>query len=144
MILELVSLLCTGCFAGAAVYVSLVEHPARMGCGAAVALAEFRPSYRRGAVMQASLAVVGALSAIGAWALGRGVVPLIAGVLLGAAIPYTLLVILPTNKRLLDPSLRPDSPVAEGLLARWGRMHAVRTACGVASFVLLAIGLARG
>jgi len=48
MILELVALLCTGLFAGAAIYVSLVEHPARLECGPALAIAEFGPSYRRG------------------------------------------------------------------------------------------------
>ena len=47
MVLELIALLCTGLFAGAAVYITLVEHPARLECGPAVALAEFRPSYRR-------------------------------------------------------------------------------------------------
>jgi hypothetical protein len=58
-LLDLVALLTAGIFAGAALYVSLVEHPARIECGAALALAEFRPSYRRGAVMQATLAAVG-------------------------------------------------------------------------------------
>ena len=112
MIFELVALLCTGCFAGAAVYVTLVEHPARMECGLPVALAEFRPSYRRAAVMQAALAAVGALAAIAAWATGRSALALIAGLLLGAVIPYTLLVVFPTNKRLLDPSLDASAPDA--------------------------------
>jgi len=53
------AVLCTGIFAGAAAYVTLVEHPARIEGGAAFALAQFGPSYRRAAVMQASLAVVG-------------------------------------------------------------------------------------
>ena len=68
MILELIALLCTGLFAGAAVYVTLVEHPARLECGPAVALAEFRPSYRRAAVMQARSPPIGLLTAVGAWA----------------------------------------------------------------------------
>ena len=59
MLLDLIALLCIGLFAGAALYVTLVEHPARLGCGPALAIAEFGPSYRRGAVMQASLAAVG-------------------------------------------------------------------------------------
>ena len=33
MILEVAALLCTGVFAGAAIYVSAVEHPARLQCG---------------------------------------------------------------------------------------------------------------
>ncbi len=66
MILELVALLCTGLFAGAAIYITLVEHPARLECGTTLAIAEFGPSYRRAAVMQASLAVVGCLAAVAA------------------------------------------------------------------------------
>ena len=141
MILELIALLCAGVFAGAAVYVTLVEHPARLECGPAVALAEFRPSYRRAAVMQASLAAVGLLATVGAWALGRGVPVLVAGLLLGAMIPFTLLVILPTNRRLLDPALDPHSTETTSLLTRWGRLHAVRSVASVAAFVILALDL---
>ena len=54
-----IALLCAGLFAGAAAYVTFVEHPARVSVGTAEAIAEFRPSYRRGAVMQASLAIAG-------------------------------------------------------------------------------------
>ena len=143
MILELIALLCTGLFAGAAVYVTLVEHPARLECGPPVALAEFRPSYRRAAAMQASLAAVGVLTAVGAWALGRSVPVLVAGLLLGAMIPFTLLVVLPTNKRLLDPALDPHSAETASLLAHWGRLHAVRSVAGAVAFVILALDLAR-
>ena len=142
MLLELIALLCTGLFAGAAVYVTLVEHPARLECGPTVALAEFRPSYRRAAAMQASLAAVGSLTALAAWALGRSLPVLVAGLLLGAVIPFTLLVVLPTNKRLLDPALDPHSTEAASLLARWGRLHAVRSVASAVAFVILALALA--
>jgi hypothetical protein len=113
-----------------------------MECGLPIALAEFRPSYRRAAVMQATLAAVGALSAIVAWASGRSALTLIAGVLLGAVIPYTLLVVLPTNTRLLDLSLDASTPDAGPLLARWARLHAVRSAASLVAFVLLILDLA--
>ena len=139
MILELVALLCTGLFAGAAIYVSLVEHPARLECGPALAIAEFGPSYRRGAVMQASLAVVGCLAAVAGWTQGSATSVLIAGLLLGAAVPFTLIVILPTNKRLLDARLDRSSPEAAALLARWGRLHAVRSVVSGVAFLLLGL-----
>ena len=139
MILELVALLCTGLFAGAAIYVSLVEHPARLECGPALAIAEFGPSYRRGAVMQASLAVVGCLAAVAAWTQGSATSVLIAGLLLGAAVPFTLIAILPTNKRLLDAVLDRGSPEAAALLARWGRLHAVRSVVSGVAFLLLGL-----
>jgi hypothetical protein len=56
MLFELVATLCAGLFAGAAIYITLVEHPARLECGTDLAVTEFGPSYRRAAIMQASLA----------------------------------------------------------------------------------------
>lgn len=139
MILELVALLCTGLFAGATIYITLVEHPARLEGGPVLAIAEFGPSYRRAAVMQASLAVVGSLAAVGAWAQGSAAVVLVAGLLLGAVVPFTLIVIMPTNKRLLDPTLDRGSPETGTLLARWGRLHAVRSVVSGVAFLLLGL-----
>jgi uncharacterized membrane protein len=143
MLFVIAALVCAGLFAGAAAYVTFVEHPARVSCGTAVALAEFRPSYRRGTVMQASLAALGLVAGVLAWTASRDVGILIAGLLLGSAIPFTPLVILPTNKRLLDPTLDASSAEARALLARWGRLHAVRTIAGLATFALLLSRLAR-
>ena len=56
---EIVAVLTAGLFAGAAIYITAVEHPARLDCGTALAVREFAPSYRRATVMQASLAVLG-------------------------------------------------------------------------------------
>ena len=141
MLLDLVTLLSLGLFAGAALYVTLVEHPARLRCGTALAIAEFGPSYRRGAVMQASLAAVGCLVGVADWAYGHGVLPLAAGLLMAAVIAFTLVVILPTNKRLLDPTLDSGSTEAATLLARWGHLHAVRTLLGAAALLLLGLHL---
>lgn len=143
MLFELLASLCAGLFAGAAIYISLVEHPARLECGTELAAREFGPSYRRATLMQASLAAAGMLSAIGAWIQGRGVPVLVGGILLGAVIPFTLLVILPTNKRLLDPALDQGSAEAAALLARWGRLHAVRTALSALAFGVLLCHVAR-
>jgi hypothetical protein len=117
-IFEVIATLCAGLFAGAAIYISLVEHPARLECGTELAAREFGPSYRRAAILQASLAALGLLAACVAWALGRGTLVLIGGLLLATVIPFTLLVILPTNKRLLDPGLQRGSSEAAALLCR--------------------------
>jgi hypothetical protein len=143
MLFELIATLCAGLFAGAAMYISLVEHPARLECGTELALREFEPSYRRAAVMQASLAAIGFPAAVMAWYQGRGLVVLVGGLLLGAVIPFTLLVIFPTNKRLLDPGLDRRSAEAAELLERWGRLHAVRSVLGGLAFGLLVWHLAK-
>jgi len=131
-------------FAGGALYVSLVEHPARLATGPPMAVAQFRTSYPRGARLQGGLAALGTLAAIGTWLAGGWFDWVAAGALLGSVIPYTLLVILPTNKRLLDKALSPDSPEARRLLGRWGAFHAVRTLAGLGAAAAMAHLLARG
>jgi uncharacterized membrane protein len=137
VLFELLATLCAGLFAGAAIYITFVEHPARLECGTELAAAEFGPSYRRATLMQASLAAVGLLAALVAWAQGRGVGVLIGGLLLGLVIPFTLVVILPTNQLLLDPGLDRGSAEAAALLARWGRLHAVRSVVSALAFMVL-------
>ena len=131
-------------FAGGALYVSLVEHPARLLTGPPMAVAQFRTSYPRGARLQGGLAVLGTLAAIGAWLGGARTGWLGTGVLLGLVVPYTLIGILPTNKRLLDPALSPDTPEARQLLRRWTVLHAVRTVVGLLAAAAMAHLLARG
>ena len=134
-IAEFAAMLACGLFAGAAVYVSLVEHPARMACGVEIAAAEFPPSYHRGTIMQVTLAAVCLLSSIAAWLAGATFWWVVAGALQVSVIPFTLIVILPTNKQLLNPALDRRSAQTERLLARWGRLHAVRSA--LSAFALL-------
>jgi hypothetical protein len=140
-LLDYVATLAAGLFAGAAVYVSLVEHPARVSLGPRAAVQEFGPSYRRGAAMQAPLSLVGALAAIARWVAGGSPAWLVGGLALGALVPFTLLVIMPTNTRLLDERLDAGSDEASVLLRRWARLHAARTVVGLvvfAGFVTLA------
>jgi hypothetical protein len=77
--------------------------------------------------MQASLAAVGLVSSIAAWLAGASFLWVIGGVLLGSVIPFTLIVILPVNKQLLNPGLDRRLAETERLLARWGMLHAVRS-----------------
>ena len=135
-IAEFVAVLACSLFTGAAVYISLVEHPARMECGVEIAAAEFPPSYRRASIMQATLAAVGLISSIAAWLAGATFWWVVAGVLLGSVIPFTLVVILPTNKRLLSPALDRGSAPTKRLLARWGRLHAVRSVLSAVALLL--------
>ena len=137
LLAETIALVATALFAGAAVYVSLVEHPARESCGPAIAVAEFGPSYRRGAIMQGGLALIGGIAGVGRWATLGGPGWLAAGLLLLALIPYTLIVIMPTNKRLLDPALDTRSAEASALLCRWGRRHSFRTLGGCVALGIL-------
>lgn len=110
-----------------------------MECRTDLAVAEFAPSYRRAAIMQGALAAVGFLSASAAWLTGASIWWLLGGTILVAVIPFTLIVIFPTNKKLLDSSLDKSSELASGLLIRWGRLHAVRSILSLISFIIFII-----
>jgi Domain of unknown function (DUF1772) len=133
---SLLATLVTALFTGAAIYINLVEHPARLSCGTAAALQEWRPSYKRATAMQASLAVAGALLAVAAWWSGAGASWLFGAIALGAVVPYTLIVMFPVNKRLERADLDPSSPEALRLLQTWGRLHAIRSALSFLALVL--------
>src|SRR5438093_13358519 len=93
----LLATLAAGLFTGAAVYITFVEHPARVSCGSVLAVTEFGPSYKRAAVKQASLAVLGASAGIGRWAAGGRLGWLVSRVVLGAVGSFYLVRLPPTN-----------------------------------------------
>lgn len=137
-ILQALTTFCSAVFFGAAVYISLVQHPAANETGQEFTTRFFRPMYRRGAVMQASLAVVGTLSGILAYVSGSGAIWLLAALLLGSVVPITLLVIRPVNDQLMSQTLDSSSSLAGELLARWGRLHGLRVfGSGLSFFVCL-------
>ena len=128
--------LCAGLFAGAAGYISLVEHWARLRAGPAVALAQFRPGFPRARGIQASLAVTGGVCGGIAWLTGEGAAWLLVALLLFAVVGFTIVRITPVYTRLLDPSLTPESAEAPALLERWGRLHHVRSGLGLLAFFI--------
>lgn len=86
--------------------------------------------------MQATLAALGLGSSIAAWLAGATFWWLVGGVALGTVIPFTLIVILPTNKQLLSPTLDKRSAETERLLVRWGVLHAVRSLLSALALLL--------
>ena len=137
MVIQGLAILATALFTGAALYVSLVEQPARLALPSEIAIAEWRPSYERASIMQATLAVLGTLLGIVAGIATGGPIWIVAAFLLSAVVPLTLFVMWPVNKRLEDPALDLGSTEARELLARWGYLHAVRTAISLAALLLM-------
>lgn len=137
MFFEVVSFIFTGLFAGVALYISFVEQPARLAASTQVALAEWRFSYRRAAYLQVVLAAVGVLSAIAAFYLGRGVSVFVAGMLLAIVMAWTVVVVMPVNRQLLDPARVSTTPDTDVLLKKWGRLHLIRTIAALLSLAEL-------
>jgi Domain of unknown function (DUF1772) len=131
MILGQLALIAASLFAGAAIYVSLVEQPARLTLDAPSLLAEWKPSYKRGTAMQAPLALIATASGVAAFIATYDWRWLLGAALALANWPITLLVIVPVNHALT--AMEAGSTGVHEKVTEWGRLHAVRSALGVAA-----------
>jgi Domain of unknown function (DUF1772) len=123
-------------FTGAAVYVNVAEQPARLALDDRASLAEWKPAYKRGFAMQASLAIIGFLLGVIATRAGMDWRWLAGALLLLANWPFTLIVILPTNKALTEIAPQNAGPKSRELIEKWGRLHAVRSGLGAGATML--------
>jgi hypothetical protein len=142
--LGLAALILAAAFTGAAFYITIAEHPARMLLRVEQAVAQWARSYAQAAVMQASLAAVGGICAVAAWWLGKDALFLAGGLLLFANWPWTLLVMKPVNDSLNALSGNHSSAVETlPLLNRWARLHGVRDGLGLVATLLIAAACLR-
>ncbi len=133
MIWGLLALVVAALFTGAALYVNLVEQPARLMLDPVSQLRQWKPAYRRGFATQAPLAALGlvlgvvAFFATGQWKFVAG------GVLIGANWPYTFIAIMPTNRKLFDTPEAQAGAETTQLIEIWGQLHMIRSGLGVLS-----------
>ena len=135
MTFGLLALIASAIFCGAALYVNVAEQPARLSLDDRALLAEWKPSYKRGAAMQAPLALVGFLLGLLAWWQTAHPGFLIGAIAMIAPWPWTLIGIKPTNDALLATDPEKAGPQTRALIVRWGAIHGVRTVLGALATV---------
>ena len=141
MAFGLLALIAATFFTGVALYVNVAEQPARLLLDDRALLIEWKPSYKRGAAMQAPLALLGCLLGLIAWWQTSHPGFLIGAVAMIAPWPWTLIGIKPTNDALLATEPDGAGPLTRARVVKWGALHAVRTAFGALATVAFYSGM---
>ena len=138
MISALLALIFSAAFTGAALYVNLVEQPARLALDDMSMVKEWAPSDRRGFALLGGLALVSALAAVIAFGRDGDIRMLMGALLVLASWPYTYFVIVPLNNRLLSaPPAQPQGDARE-LVTDWGRLEWGLAALGIVATAIFA------
>lgn len=121
-------------FAGAAFYINFAEQPARLLLEPNQLLKQWASSYKRGFAMQATLAILSGLAAIYAYYSTQNLVWLVGAIVILANWPFTLLVIMPTNLKIL--AVKNANADTAKMIVYWGKLHGIRTALGFVAVVI--------
>lgn len=151
--LDLVAIFSSCLFCGAALYISAVEHPARMQLPIREAARQFGKSYPRAAIMQptciALTCIASATKCLQATTgIHKGLSRLKQAhalnlVLMAGCFIWTVAIMLPGNKALLKAERESDVRVKH-LLQAWGRQHALRTIASLVACIVLLLACIQG
>ena len=119
-------------FFGAALYVNLVEQPARLGLDDQAILNEWTPSDRRGVALILGLSLLSAALGLVAYFSSQDVRWAIGALIVILVWPYTVFAMAPLNNQIL--TLGPhDIGAARALVRQWGLLEYGQTAIGLAA-----------
>lgn len=120
---------------GQALYVNLVEQPARLALEDQALLNEWGPSDQRGVALAGGLSVIAAALGLSAW-FATGDVRFAIGALIAICLwPYAFFVMAPLNNQILTLTPR-DIGAARTLVRQWGLLEWGQTAIAFVSAVV--------
>jgi hypothetical protein len=129
-------------FVGVALYINIVEQPARMTLAPRAMMREWTPSNRRGFILLSALAVISTILAFADYARTGDIRWTIGGAIMLASWSYAYYVIVPVNVWL--NALQPGAPATalRELMRDWGLLEWGLTAiglwaCGVFAWALI-------
>jgi len=141
MLIGNLSLVVAALFSGAAIYINFAEQPARLKLDDQSLLAQWKPSYERGFMMQAPLAVAGCLLGFAAWWMTGRLAFAVGALLMITNLPWTVFAVMPTNKILMQVELVAAGSQSRALIIKWNALHAVRSGLGVLATLAFLIAL---
>ncbi len=141
MTIQILALTFAALFTGAAFYINFAEQPARLKLEPNHLLKQWAPSYKRGFAMQASLAIFSGVSALYGYFSTQNVLWIFGAILILANWPFTLLVIMPTNLKILAVNESAANAETTKMIVHWGKLHSVRTGLGIAAVITFIFAL---
>jgi Anthrone oxygenase len=143
MIIGQLALPLSASFTAAAFCVNVVEQPARLGLDEPALLAEWKVACRRGFALQAPLAFLGFALGTLVWYCTGQLLFFIGVLLMIANWPWTLLIMMPTNKKIMGTPLEEAGPETRDRIVKWNGLHATRTFLGCLAVFAFLLALVR-
>lgn len=119
-------------FFGAALYVNLVEQPARLALDDEAILNEWTPSDRRGVALILALSLLSAAAGLVTYFSSQDVRWAIGALIVVLVWPYTFFAMAPLNNQILALTAN-DVGAARALVRQWGVLEYGQTAIGLAA-----------
>jgi uncharacterized membrane protein len=136
-IMQLLAVIIAGIITGGAWAYTLEIHPALMKARPSSSLDVFSPMFHHANKMQPLLGTVVAIVTLIVSFMTGNWYWFVTALIMQIIGPYTIIVLMPLNRRLMAEDADPNSPALLEDLRRWGGLHLVRTLINTLGFVLL-------